>query len=88
MAPGRVIGDAVWRVGDHEVRNGPGQQPSHGFLIGAVATGDPMLTQAPDVPSPRYRGLVDVGNFVLVRQTLPTRRREYLGQLLLLEAED
>ena len=68
MAPFRIVLDAVGRVGDHQCGHVPGQQRLHQARISAVAAGNAMGSELPDVSRLRYRDLGDLRDFVLVGQ--------------------
>ena len=85
IAPGRIVADAVGRVGDHQVRPRPGQRQLHGRAVGAVAADRPMRSEQPGVAGPRHR--VGLGLRRLVGVGQPLVAAEQRHELTGVEAE-
>jgi hypothetical protein len=83
MSPFRIVFDAIRWVRDHQVRHGARKQRLHEVRIPAVAAGDAMGSEQPDIAGLRYRNVRDVRDLILVRQPrLYPRKgdRQFLGR--------
>ena len=67
-APGRVIIDAVGRVGDHESRGDTVQRPSHVLGARGIAADQPVATEDPHVTQAADRVCRSLGRVVRVGQ--------------------
>ena len=83
MPPFRIVFDAVGRVGDHQLRHSARKKRLHQARIPAVAAGDAMGSELPDVARLRYRDLGDFRDLILVGEAglHPRKRsRQFLGR--------
>lgn len=61
ISPGRIVVDAIGRVGDHEMRGGTGQQAGHVIGIGAVAAQQAVGAEVPEITWARDGRLGKIG---------------------------
>ena len=67
VAPGRVVGHAIGRIGRHQMRPHPAEQPRHVGGIGGAAAEQPVAAEQPEVAGPRDRHRRRLGRRLLAR---------------------